>query len=56
MDPNEVELKSIDKLFEYEKNVRIINNLDSDNLKTFAKLYCKLYLAQQEALLSISLI
>lgn len=50
MDPNEIELTTIDKLFEYEKNARTIDSLSVDDLKIFAKLYCKLYLAQQEAL------
>ncbi len=56
MDPNEIELKTIDKLFEYEKHARTIDNLDIHELKKFSKLYCKLYLAQQETLLSISAI
>jgi hypothetical protein len=53
MDPNEITLSSIDKLFEYEKHARIIDNLNVEELKNFAKLYCKLYLKQQEALLSL---
>jgi len=50
MDPNQIELKSINKLFEYEKQCRIIDELSSDQLKNFSKLYCKLYLKQQETL------
>jgi hypothetical protein len=53
MDPNEINLQSIDKLFEYEKHVRFIDELEPDELKNFAKLYCKLYLKQQEVLSSI---
>jgi hypothetical protein len=53
MDPNEITLNSIDKLFEYEKHVRIIDDLSYEELKNFAKLYCKLYLKQQEVLLSL---
>jgi len=53
MDPNEIELNSIDKLFEYEKHVRAIDDLSAEELKNFAKLYCKLYLKQQEMLLSL---
>jgi len=53
MDPNEITLESIDKLFEYEKQVRIIDNLNEIELKTFAKLYCKLYLKQQETVQSL---
>ncbi len=48
MDPNEIKLDSIDKLFEYEKHVRVIDSLTEDELKVFAKLYFKLYLKQQE--------
>jgi hypothetical protein len=43
----------MDKLFEYEKHVRLIDGLDQEELKKFAKLYCKLYLKQQEVLLTI---
>lgn len=50
MEPNDINLDSIDKLFEYEKHVRTIDSLNEDELKTFAKLYCKLYLKQQEVL------
>ena len=56
MDPNEIELTTIDKLFEYEKNARNIDGLSIDDLRTFAKLYCKLYLAQQETLSKMHLI
>jgi len=54
MDPNEISLESMNKLFEYEKHVRIIDELDEEELKNFAKLYCKLYLKQQEVLSSLS--
>ena len=51
MKPNEIELKNIDKLFEYEKHSRFIDSLDgSEELKNFAKLYCKMYLQQQEVI------
>jgi hypothetical protein len=53
MDPDEITLSSIDKLFEYEKQARLIDELDQEELKKFAKLYCKLYLKQQEVLLTI---
>lgn len=53
MDPDKVTLSSIDKLFEYEKQARLIDELDQGELKKFAKLYCKLYLKQQEVLLTI---
>lgn len=48
MDPNDITLNSIDKLFEYEKHARLIDGMDHDQIKLFAKLYCKLYLKQQE--------
>jgi hypothetical protein len=50
MDPNSIDLESIDKLFEYEKHSRVIDELREDELKQFAKLYCKLYLKQQEVI------
>lgn len=50
MDPNDISLDNINKLFEYEKHCRVIDSLNSDELKTFAKLYCKLYLKQQEVI------
>ena len=53
MESRQITLDSIDKLFEYEKQVRIIDELSSDELKEFAKLYCKLYLKQQETLLNL---
>ena len=53
MDPNSIDLESIDKLFEYEKHSRVIDQLNQDELKDFAKLYCKLYLKQQEVVASL---
>lgn len=55
MDPNEIELETIDKLFEYEKHSRLIDDLDFNDLKNFAKLYCKLYLKQQEVVKKIGI-
>jgi hypothetical protein len=54
MNPEEINLESFDRLFEYEKHVRLIDKLDVEELKNFAKLYCKLYLKQQEVLASIN--
>jgi hypothetical protein len=54
MDSKKIELDTIDKLFEYEKHVRVIDELSVDELKEFAKLYCKLYLKQQEVLKNLS--
>lgn len=53
MDPNEITLESINKLFEYEKHSRLIEELNFEELKNFAKLYCKLYLRQQEVLATL---
>lgn len=50
MDPNEIKLESLNKLFEYEKHARIIDDLNIVELRNFAKLYCKLYLKQQEVI------
>jgi hypothetical protein len=55
MDPSEITLNSINKLFEYEKHARIIDELDQEQLKNFAKLYCKLYLQQQEVISTMNL-
>lgn len=52
MDPNEIQLESIDKLFEYEKHSRVIDSLTEDELRIFAKLYFRLYLKQQEVVKS----
>ena len=54
MDPNEIQLESISKLFEYEKQSRFIDELSFEELKNFSKLYCKLYLRQQEVLATIN--
>lgn len=53
MDPDNISLDSIDKLFEYEKHSRVIDTLDLEELKKFAKLYCKLYFKQQEVIGSL---
>lgn len=53
MKPEEIDLETISKLFEYEKHCRVIDKLNSSDLKDFAKLYCKLYLKQQEVISSI---
>lgn len=50
MKPEEIELKSVDKLFEYEKHARVIDKMDPEELRTFAKLYCRMYLQQQEVI------
>lgn len=50
MNPDKIKLDSIDKLFEYEKHARLIDDMSDEELKIFAKLYCKLYLKQQEVI------
>ena len=54
MDPNEIEINTIDKLFEYGKQSRFIDELSFEELKNLSKLYCKLYLKQQEVLATMS--
>lgn len=56
MEPDDIKLSSIDKLFEYEKHSRVIDELNFEELKNFAKLYCKLYLKQQEVLINLDMI
>jgi hypothetical protein len=52
MNPSEIELNSVTKLFEYEKISREIDQCNNiDDLKNIAKSYVKLNLAQQELLL-----
>ena len=55
MDASEIELESINKMFEYEKVARMIDNLNEEQAKDFAKAYLKLYLKQQEVIALIKL-
>jgi len=49
MNPNSIELESINKLFEYEKICREIDSIeDIEKIKLMLKCYLKLYLKQQE--------
>ena len=49
MDPNEIKLETMSKMFEYEKQVREIDECnDIDELKMVTKAYMKLYFKQQE--------
>ena len=49
IDPNEIDLENINKLFEYEKISRDIDSIDDIELiRNFAKAYARLYLKQQE--------
>jgi hypothetical protein len=53
MDPDKIELDSINKLFEYEKLSRDIDSIDDiKTLRNYAKSYIKLYLKQQEVILN----
>lgn len=54
MNPEKIELHNINKLFEYEKQCRLIDVMSLEKLRVFSKLYCKLYLQQQEAIISLS--
>lgn len=54
MNPEEIELETIDKMFEYEKHSRFIEQLEVSDLRDFAKLYCKLYLRQQEVVVKLN--
>ena len=56
MDPNQIDLESISKLFEYEKHSRQIDEInDLEQLRDFAKCYIKLYLKQQEVVLKLGI-
>jgi hypothetical protein len=50
MEPSDISLETMNKLFEYEKHSRLIDEMDIEELRNFAKLYCKLYLKQQEVI------
>ena len=56
MNPNQIDLESISKLFEYEKYSRQIDEIDDlEQLRDFAKCYIKLYLKQQEVVLKLGI-
>jgi len=49
MNPNDIQLDDVNKMFEYEKLSRDIDSIDDIELiKNYAKSYIKLYLKQQE--------
>jgi len=57
MNPNEIDLDSISKLFEYEKIAREIDSCENLNeLKNIAKSYLKLYFKQQEVISTLGMI
>jgi hypothetical protein len=53
MDPDEIVLETMSKSFEYEKHSRFIDELNGHELRNFAKVFCKMYLKQQEVLSKI---
>jgi hypothetical protein len=54
MDPNNIELDTVSKSFEYEKIARDIDSIeDLDTLKNVAKSYLKLYFKQQEVVFKL---
>ena len=54
MDPDKIELENLSKSFEYFKYASEIDSIDDiEQLKNIAKSYFKLYLKQQETLLSM---
>jgi len=56
MNPNEIELENLSKIFEYEKISRELNACDDIELiKNTAKCYIKLFLKQQETLTNLGL-
>lgn len=49
MSPNDIQLETMSKLFEYEKISRDIDSIgDLETIKNIAKSYIKLYYKQQE--------
>lgn len=54
MNPSDIDLESINKMFEYEKIARDIDSIDDiDLVRNFAKSYVKLYFKQQEVISSL---
>jgi hypothetical protein len=55
MNPDKIQLDSIDRMFQYESQARIIDQLDHDEAINAAKSYLKLYIKQQEVLQNLGL-
>jgi hypothetical protein len=56
MDPFNITLNTVNKLFEYEKISREIDSCEDLNLlKNIAKSYVKLHLAQQEVISTLGI-
>jgi len=54
-DSNDIKLESLEKIFEYEKICRTIDELSEEDAKVMAKCYCKLYYKQQELVSSFGM-
>ena len=49
MNPDQIQLENVNKMFEYEKLSRDIDSIDDiEILRNYSKSYIKLYLRQQE--------
>jgi len=48
MNPEDIKITSLNKLLVYEQQARVIDKMDLDDARNFAKSYCRLYLQQQE--------
>lgn len=56
MDPDKIVIEDLNKLLTYEQQSRLIDKLDLEEARLFAKSYCKLYLQQQEVLVKMTMI
>lgn len=54
IDPDDIKLTDINKMLVYEQQARIIDKLDGEEARQFAKAYCKLFLQQQEAVTNLA--
>lgn len=56
MKPSDIQLENLSKSFEYERMAREIDGCkDLEDLKNIAKSYAKLYLKQEEVILSLGI-
>ena len=56
MEPNDIKLETVSKMFEYEKLAREVNECnDLSTLKEITKSYIKLYFKQQEVVSNLGL-
>ena len=56
MNPDDIELENLSKIFEYERISREIDSCnDVELLKNIAKCYTKLYFKQQETVASMAI-